>query len=250
MRYLVCALALLAACGPNPEPAPPAAAPAQTAAGPWFICDAINAPSLFVFERDGEAIRVAEYDKPNGAIVARHEFTSGGEEGAAGSVYTTLLRDGVEAGAVRAINPGMLENPGVAFTTPYTSVRLGDRDISCRWLPRTRLMAFTARRTIVVSEDADGDLIYNSYDFANAASASPVELSDNARTTAFSLEVRGGEERLNGDGVVFQFRADVETDIIVTETRAAGGTLEVRRHGPNPVQTEQFIAVQLGEAET
>lgn len=250
MRILIATLALLAACGPRPEQT--AEAPGAPAAvdHTWFICDAIDAPALFVFEREGDAVRVAEYDKPNGAIVTRHEFTAGAEEGAAGSVYTSLLRDGADAGAVRALNPGVLETPGAAFTTPISSVRLGDRTVSCRWLPRTRLMGFTGRRTIVVHEDADGDLIYTSYDFASAASAAAIELSDNARTTAFSLEVRGGEETLNADGVAFQFQADSETEIIVTEMRAAGGEVEVRRHGPNPTQTEQLIAAQTGEAET
>ncbi|GAM97690.1 hypothetical protein U91I_01317 [alpha proteobacterium U9-1i] len=250
MRFLIAALILLAACGPRPEQTAPSSTVPRQADHLWFICDAIDAPTLFVFERDGDTVRVAEYDKPNGAIVTRHEFIAGAEEGAAGSVYTSLLRDGADAGAVRALNPGMLETPGAAFTTPISSVRLDDRTVSCRWLPRTRLMGFTGRRTIVVHEDADGDLIYTSYDFANAASAAAIELSDNARTTAFSLEVRGGGETLNADGVVFQFQADSETEIIVTETRETGGAVEVRRHGPNPSQTEQLIAAQTGEAET
>ena len=121
--------------------------------------------------------RVAQYDKPNGALVQRTEYQIGGQEGAAGSVYTTLIQNGAEAGAVRQVNPGMLETPGAAFTAPYTSVRLGDRDMACRWMPRTRLMGFTGRRTIVVSEDADGDLLYHSYDFATAAQAQAIGIA-------------------------------------------------------------------------
>ena len=93
-------------------------------APPWFICDAINAPVLLVFERDGATARVAQYDKPNGALIQRTEYTIGAEEGAAGSVYTALLQNGAEAGHVRQINPGMLETPGAAYTTPFTRCAL------------------------------------------------------------------------------------------------------------------------------
>lgn len=250
MRTLFAALALLAACGPAPQRSAETPALPPAAAGPWFICDGVDAPALLVFERDGDQVRVAEYDKPNGAITARHEFTVGAEEGAAGSVYTTLLRDGAEAGAVRALNPGMLETPGAAYTAPISSVRIGERTVSCRWLPRTRLMGFTGRRSIVVSEDADGDLIYASYDFATAAQARPIELSDNARTTAFSLEARDGAETVDANGARFQFQADVETEIVVTRARDGTGRVEVRRHGPQPLQSEQLIAAQLGAGET
>lgn len=247
MRLNVLAFAFaLAACGQSEPPPPLAEAPADRVAPPWLICDAINAPVLLVFERDGSTARVAHYDKPNGALIQRTEYQIGAEEGAAGSVYTSLTQNGAEVGHVRQINPGMLETPGAAYTTPFTSVRLGDRDISCRWMPRTRLMGFTGRRTIVVSEDGDGDLLYHSYDFATAAEARPVELADNARTTTFSLESRDGQEQVDGSGARYQFQADVETEIIVVSGPDGRGRVEVRRHGPNPVQSEDLIAYVEG----
>lgn len=239
--------ALVASCG---QPAAPPPAPETTTvaaiASPWLICDAVNAPVLLLFERDGSTARVAQYDKPNGALIQRTEYQIGDEEGAAGSVYTTLLQNGVEAGAVRNINPGMLETPGSAFTTPYTSVRVGDRDLSCRWMPRTRLMGFTGRRTIVVSEDADGDLLYHSYDFATAANAQAIDIAENGRTTTFSLEVRDGTEQLDANGARYQFQADAETQIIVTAGRDGRARVDVQRHGPNPSQTEDLVAFVQG----
>jgi hypothetical protein len=142
----------------------------------------------------------------------------------------------------------MLETPASAYTVPYASVRIGEREVSCRWMPRTRLMGFTGRRTIVVSEDEDGDLLYHSYDFASAAEAHQIELSENGRTTTFSLEARDGEEAVSGDGATYTFRADVETDIIVTARSDGTGSVEVRRHGPNPVQTEDLVAYIQGDA--
>jgi hypothetical protein len=237
----------LAACG-QAEPPPPLPAPAAAVATPaWFICDAINAPLILAFERTGTTARVAQYEKPTGAIVQRTEYTIGAEEGATGSVYTTLLQNGAEAGAVRQINPGMLETPAAAYTIPFTSVRVGERDISCRWMPRTRLIGFTGRRTIVVSEDQDGDLLYHSYDFASAAEAQAIEVSENGRTTTFSLEARDGQEQVGPTGARYTFQADVETTIIVSAQNGAG-RVEVRRHGPEPVQTEDLIAYVEGDA--
>ena len=251
MRSTAIVLAFsLVACGQaTPPPAEaPGARQAEAPRPTWFICDAIDAPVLLVFERDGATARVAQYEKPSGAIVQRTAYEIGNREGAAGSVYTTLMQNGVEAGAIRQVNPGMLETPAAAYTTPFTSVRLGAQEVSCRWMPRTRLMGFTGRRTIVVSEDADGDLLYTSYDFASAAAAQQIELSDNGRSTSFSLEARDGREEVSPSGSQYTFQADSETTItVVTDNHA--GRVEVRRHGPNPAQTEDLTAYIEGTAE-
>ncbi len=247
MRRAAIALAFaLTACGQSEPPPPLPEAPARVATPVWFICDAIDAPVLLVFEREGSTVRVAQYGKPNGEIVLRTEYQVGDQEGAAGSVFTTLIQNGVDVGHVRQINPGMLETPGAAYTLPHTSVRIGNRDASCRWMPRTRLMGFTGRRTIVVSEDGDGDLLYHSYDFASAAEAQPIDVAENGRTTTFSLEVRDGAEATTPEGVSYRFRADVETEINVVLNRAGAARVSVQRHGPEPVQSEDLIAYVVG----
>lgn len=246
---LLAAAGLLSACGQS-EPPPAATEPvavARVAEPAWFICDALNAPVILVFERDGQTVRVAQYGKPNGELVQRTEYRIGTEEGAAGSVYTTLLQAGAEAGAVRRVNEGMLETPSAAYTQPYTSVRLGERDIACRWMPRTRIMGITGRRTIAVSEDVDGDLLYHSYDFATAAEAQAIDVSENGRTSTFSLEVRNGLETTDATGTRFQFQADVETEVIVIAEPNGRARVEVRRHGPTPVQNEDLIAYVVGD---
>ena len=247
MRHaLLAAAALLTACGQSEPPPPLPETTVQAAPAPWFICDAINAPVLLVFERDGNTARVAQYDKPNGALIQRTEYQIGEGDGAAGSIYTPLSQNGAEAGYVRQINSGMLETPGAAYTEVYSSVRLGDREMSCRWLPRTRLMGFTGRRTIVVSEDGDGDLLYHSYDFSAAANAQPIDIAENGRTTTFSLEVRDGTEQTDANGARYQFQADAETQIAVVAGRDGRGRVDVTRHGPNPAQSEDLIAYIQG----
>jgi hypothetical protein len=254
MRLTALAFVLaLTACGQSaPPPAPEAEQAAATPAvpAPWLICDGIEAPVLLVFgpQRNGTT-EVAQYDKPNGALVQRTTYTIGEGDGAAGSIFTGLLQNGADAGHVRQINSGMLETPASAYTPAYTSVRIGERDIACRWMPRTRLMGFTGRRTIVVSEDEDGDLLYHSYDFASAAQARPIDVSENGRTTTFSLEARDGAETVSADGATYTFRADMETDIIVTAGRDGRGSVEVRRHGPDPVQSEDLIAFVEGNGD-
>jgi hypothetical protein len=147
MRRIAFAFLLaMSACGQQQAP-PPAAEIVVRQPPPWFICDAINAPALFVFERTNADVRVAEYDKPDGAIVQRQGYFVGDEEGAAGSVNTELVRDDGVDGWIRQLNPGMLENPGSAYTLPFASVRLDGRNINCRWMPRTRVLGFTGRRS-------------------------------------------------------------------------------------------------------
>jgi hypothetical protein len=252
MRILIAAM-LLAACG---QPAPPAPARGESppptfidAAPIWFICDGVDAPVLFLFAdgpEDGR-VRLVRFDKPSGASAGAVEVALGEAEGAAGSLITPLLIDAAEIGAVRQINPGMLETPGAAYTPPFASVRFRETETQCRWLPRTRLMAFTGRRSIVVHEDADGDLIYSSFNFDDANAQAPIELSENAQTTQFSAEVRGGEEALSPSGATFSFAAADGYQYVVEANRDGTGRLAVMRAG-ELVQEEPLTAFQLGEA--
>lgn len=248
MRPLIAAL-LLAACG-QPASAPPPPAPvAVTEAAPiWFICDGLDAPVLFLFAdrpEDGR-VQVRRFDKPSGASAGVFEIAVGETEGGAGSLYTPLSIDGAEAGLVRQLNPGMLETPGAAYTPPIASVRLQETETQCRWLPRTRLMAFTGRRSIVVHEDADGDLIYSSFNFDDANAQTPIDLSENGRSTPFSAEVRGGEEALSPEDARFNFTAPDGYAYVIETRRDGTGRVAVSQNGA-PVQEEALVAFQLGQ---
>lgn len=242
------AILLLSACGQRGAPPAPAPAAPSATAPIWFICDAIDAPRLLLLERRtvDRRVRVQRFEKPSGASLGEAEIEIGEAEGAAGSLYTPLSRAGAEYGVIRQTNPGMLEAPGSAYTPRIVSVRLGEEEVECRWLPRTRLMAFTGRRSIVVHEDADGDLIYSSFNFDDPNAQTPIDLSENGRSTPFSAEVRGGEEALSPEGARFNFTAP-DGYVYAIETRRDGtGRLAVAQDG-SPVQEEPLVAFQLGQ---
>jgi len=247
MRRIALAFALaLAACGQQETTPPPIEEVIVRVPPPWFICDATNMPAILVFDRTGGNVRVAEYDKPNGAIVQRMGYFVGEEEGAAGSVITELVRDEGSDGSIRQINPGMLETPGSAYTLPFTSVRLDGRDIQCRWMPRTRVIGFTGRRSFVVHEDASGDLIYTAYNFVDAASARQIDQSENGRTTNFSVEVREGTEEQTPQALTYSFETQ-GFRYVVTVNRDGTGTLDAFQNG-TPLQSEPLTSYQHGTA--
>ncbi|MFT3728051.1 MAG: hypothetical protein QM759_09530 [Terricaulis sp.] len=260
MRSLLFVSALaLAACGQQPaatsadQTSATATAVAATDTGlpraaPWFICDGIDTPVVFEVENGGAVARIAEYAKPSGAIANRTEFDLGDGDGAAGHVYFALQRSGQDAGSIRETNSGALETPGAAYTPVITEMKIGDRDVSCRWMPRTRLMGFTGRRSFVVSEDASGDLIYTAYSFSDASKQKPIELADNANTTTFSLEVRGGNEDVKPDHTTYRFTNNGYT-YVVTANKDQTGTLAVL-HGAQQVQSEPITAFETGNGPT
>src|SRR6185436_20100374 len=117
-----------------------------------------------------------------------------------------------------------------------------------RWLPRTRVAGFTGRRSFVIHEDADGDLIYTTFDFANAATQ-PIDQSDNGRSTAFSVEARDGREQLRADSAEFSFNGRGVFSYRIDLSLAAGtGTLKVLRNGAE-VQSEPLTAFLVGQAQ-
>lgn len=247
-RFVIAAALALAACGQAEPPPPLPEAPARQATAPWFICDGIDAPAVLVFERDGQSVRTIEYDKPNGALIERQEYALGEPDPGAGSIFMALSHGGEAAGEIRQTNSGMLETPASAYTPRISSVRLGERNVQCRWLPRTRVIGFTGRRSFVVHEDADGDLIYTSFDFAAAAQAQPIDLSDNGQSSTFSAEVRGGVEDMSPNGAAYRFEGQDGFVYVITLSRDGTGRLDVQQNGQS-VQSEDLIAFQEGSGQ-
>ena len=235
----------LAACGQPAEP-PPAQEESVfvRVPPPWFICDAINIPAVFVLDRTGPDVRIAEYAKADGSIVQRNGYSVGVEEGAAGSVNIELYRDGGSDGAARYTNPGMLETPGSAYTARFIALQLDGRDIQCRWTPRTRVLAFTTRRSIVVREDAAGALSYSAYNFADAGNQRATDGAENARTTAASLELENGAAAQTPQASTYTFETQ-GFRYVLSLNRDGTGSLDVTRDGA-PLQSEPLIGYQIG----
>jgi hypothetical protein len=257
-RLFFLVAATLAACG-NPTGQAPlttthAATPTRQAAARasqspiWFFCDGIDAPVVYLFANTSseDQTRFIEYDKHSGATVRSLDLHLGEGDGAAGSIYTPLQQNGQDFGHVRQVQAGNFETPAAAYTTPYTSVQIGDRNVECRWLPRTRVAGFTGRRSFVIHEDADGDLIYTTFDFASAATQ-PIDQSDNGRSTRFSVEVRGGQESVRPDGSDFTFPGRDGFSYHVALKNDGTGQLQVLRNGAQ-VQSEPLTAFIVGQA--
>lgn len=210
----------------------------------YFVCDGIDAPVILVAaepESGADAISFREFNKISRQFEPEHTLTNGQEEGAAGGTYSSLMENGAEYAIVRRLNPGVLAEPSAAYTDPVSSVRIGARDISCRWYERTRVSGFTNARSLVVTEDADGDLILRTFDFSEAASARRIDLDGAQRSSVFSRELRGGTEETGPEGAIFRFEQDGQQFIVgVPETGEA--TLSIRQNGA--VNNETLLAYQ------
>ncbi|MES1199072.1 MAG: hypothetical protein ABUS48_03740 [Pseudomonadota bacterium] len=201
---------------------------------------------MFVISKDaaGAHALITEYDKQRNADAAEMQYALGSAEGAAGSVYTPLMREGQQVGFLRALNPGMLETPAAAYTTPFTSMGLGDRRIACRWLARTRLVGFTTRRSFAITEDDDGDLIYTTFNYDDVHTRQAVDLSNAQHSTVFSLEVRGGEETTKPEGAEFRFN-NRGYRYVISAPATGEGRLTVIHNGET-VQSEPLLGFQTG----
>ena len=249
MRFAAAGLAVLALAACNQQPAtPPVAEEEQIfvrVPPPWFICDAINAGAVVVFDRNPAGdVRVAEYQKSDGALQQRIGYFVGDEDAGAGSLNTELVRDQGSDGWVRQTNAGVLETPAAAYTTRFVSVQLDGRDLQCRWLPRTRVIGFTDRRSFVVHEDASGALTYTAYNFGDAANSRARVGAENARTSASSLEIAGGVADQTPEATTYTFETQ-GFRYVLSLNRDGTGSLDVTRDGA-PLSNEPLIGYQRG----
>jgi hypothetical protein len=239
----ISALALvLAACGRSqapearPSAAPPAPAsaeaapPPQSAAPPgfagapyaasrtffklqdhyppaWFLCDGIDRPAAMIVGLPDAAgnIAVISLDKTRPGHHTQASFRLGAPDPGAGQVYWPLsTAGGVDAGYLRAFNPGMIDDPASATTATFTEIKLGEAVTSCRWRPDILVQALGARRSYLVSREA-GQLVYRTFNYDQAAVSQPLPDSGAQRTTAPSLEIRGGTETRTATGRLYVF---------------------------------------------
>lgn len=250
-RFAAPALAAaLVSCGQTPQtPAATTAAQHLAVATPvtstWFICDGVDVPTLFVASEPdvGAAFTLSEYSKGSGAKIRDLALTRGDPNPGAGNVTTPLLNNGAPAGALRALDAGMLPDPASAYTPAIVSLDLGGRTVSCRWIARTRLEGFTARRSLVVFEDENGDLTLQTFDFTDAGHARSVAIDGAQRSSTPTLNLRGGAEETGPDGAVFRF-TEGDRRYVVTIPENGAPIFQIDR-GADGSTREPVIAAQI-----
>ena len=147
-------------------------------------------------------------------------YSLGAPDPGAGQVYWPLSdARGKEAGNLHAFNPGAIGDPRAATTPTFTSIRVNRAQWNCRWLERTRLLAFSAKRVIEITSGAGG-LEYRSFDYRDASRARKVETGSAQASTTPSLDLKGGRMaagamRFDSNGYVFQVSASARDARIV-----------------------------------
>jgi hypothetical protein len=203
----------------------------------WFVCSSIDGSDMTVAALPDHGRLTLAQPLARQADV----YSLGEPDPGAGQVYWPLSSGGRRLGEIHAFNPGMITDPKAATTPTFTSIRIAGAQWNCRWLERTRLMGFSNRRTVIITQDADGRLEYRSYDFKNAAKLKRIELDDAQQTTTTSLDIKGGRESLRG----FQFRRGGFTYEVAAGP--TGGTIVVRNNGGTSLR-EPLIAWTIAPA--
>jgi hypothetical protein len=196
---------------------------------------------------DGADMTVVTLPDANGRISvvqplsteAPSVFQLGQADPGAGQIYWSLSNaDGREVGQIHAFNPGMIDNPKDATIPTVTWLRINGAQWDCRWLQRTRLLGFSRRRALIVTEAPDGGLEYRTFDIKDAARLQRVQAAGVEQSTNASLDIQGGQER----GGRFVFRNGAYTYAI---TAAPAAVITVRKAGKT-VATEPLVAWTVG----
>jgi hypothetical protein len=240
----VAILALIIGCGQFYAASAPAAdSPAANRAPVWLICDDLNGAVILTVSAPNTANEVilTEYAKSDRTAHEQH-LTLGEADGAAGSTYHALMRNGADVGHLRMLNAGAGVDAEDVTTPALTEILLADHNHECRWLQHTRFVGFDASRSFWILEDRKGGLTYQTFDFANAANARALELDGGQRSTAPSVEVSGGQERVEAAGAVFTF----DHEGWRYEVQMPQASVTVLHNGAR-VQTRALLAYETSE---
>jgi hypothetical protein len=226
-RPLLTVLALLAAMPAGA--AVPDAAVTRIAATPardgWFVCDAISGPyALFAGKPDATGASVMTLlDRRSGRFDTQ-SYQVGAADPGAGQVYWSLSQGGKAAGSIHGVNPAMIE--GGASEPAIAGVELAGRRLECRLLAGTRFIGLDSRRSVVVTEGAQG-LTYQSFDYRRRGA---VTRPDGAqRSNVPTLKLAGGSE-IGPDPAGFRF-ANAGYTYTIAWGPAGAATLSVTRAG-------------------
>ena len=179
----------------------------------FALCDAFESPNVVAVTLPDAVrnVQVYTYTKKASGEYSFLSYALGVADPGAGNIYYPLTpRDGQPipvnaAYALRQVSTGVLEDPTLALTPTWTSVRTREVSSSCRYEVNTRLMGFSNKRSYLVTETPQGELRYQTFDFSSAAGAQKVEGVGINRSSTPSLTLEGGSKQVTPTEQIFRF---------------------------------------------
>lgn len=204
----------------------------------WFVCPSVDGADFNIVTLPDARGRVSIAQPLSNEASSVYQL--GQADPGAGQIYWALSdKDGREVGQIHAFNPGMIDDPKAATIPTFTWIRISGAQWDCRWLERTRLLGFSRRRAIVVTEAPDGTLEYQTFDVRDASRLKRIHAEGVEQTTTASLDLKGGRER--GGRFVFGNGAYAHE----VAASPAGAAITVRKAG-KVISTEPLIAWTIG----
>ena len=203
----------------------------------WFVCAPLDGTDQTVVGLPDKASKV-RITQPLSAGAAS-VFKLGRADPGAGQIYWALSdASGKEVGDLHAFNTGVFGDPVVATTPTFLEVRANAAQWSCRWIERTTLLGFSAKRVFEIFSGG-GATHYQTFDFKDAGAQKRVKGGVQDTTTP-SLDITGGywiNDRLHFENQGYAY------DITMTPKDAR---VEVSKAGRR-ISNEPLIAWTLGE---
>lgn len=209
----------------------------------FALCDALESPNVVAVTLPDASRKVQIFTYTKKATgTGEYSFLSyalGVADPGAGNIYYPLTpRDGQPiprdaAYALRQVSTGVLEDPSLALTPAWTSVRTREVSSSCRFETNTRLMGFSSKRSYLVTETPQGELRYQTFDFSSVASAQKVEGVGVNRSSTPSLTLEGGSKQVTPKEQIFRFENKGYTYTVSAARlgQPAGARVTVTRNG-------------------
>ena len=208
----------------------------------WFLCDSIDAPfnAVMGWPDARDLSRLSVYSKASAGQYRFRTYRVGRADPGAGQINYALSTSGAFpapgsapffVGAFNAVG-----TPG-AITPGILTLSSAEASGQCRWVVDTRLLGFSSRRSVLVTETPGGLLTYQTFD--NSAPVRVTNPDGVQRSSVPTLRIVGGSRSVTGTQEVFTFQnaGYTYTVQVARQGRPAGASVSVSRGG-KLVQTE------------
>ncbi len=216
----------------------------------WFLCDSIDAPFNAVMGwPDARGLsRLSVYSKAVAGVYSYRTYRVGRADPGAGQINYALSTSGaVPAKGAAPYHVGAFNAQGTPGAITPGVVTLGSAEASgqCRWVVNTRLMGFSSRRSVLVTE-TQGQLTYQTFD--NSALVRVINPDGVQRSTVPSLSIVGGSRSMTITQEVFTFQnaGYTYTVRVARQGQPAGASVSVSRGG-KVVQQETLTGYTYAE---